>query len=146
MPTRVTDQTAKLIDHIHTTLSDKVNQSRIMDLDSDHDLIYCTEKTSILKYHKHMRYPIGQWDTHGYSAKKYLENLTKVAFPNYLTYTCRNDAYFNFIYRFVEAINFIAPVKKRLLWKWTQNFGLTMKLYQQYKGRINPIKNSRILV
>ena len=38
--------------------------------------------------------------------------LREIVFPNYLTYTCVNDAYSDFIYRFVDAINFIAPLKK----------------------------------
>ena len=53
-PTRVTDQTAALIDHIITNSSDKVSQSGVKDLGlSDHDLIYCTRKTSLPKSHKH---------------------------------------------------------------------------------------------
>ena len=47
-----------------------------------------------------------------YSAKKFLKILIKLVFPNYLTYTCVNDTYLDFIYRFVGAINFIAPAKK----------------------------------
>ena len=47
-----------------------------------------------------------------YSAGKFLEILREIVFPNYLTYTCVNDAYSDFIYRFVEAINFIALSKK----------------------------------
>ena len=38
--------------------------------------------------------------------------LREIVFPKYLTYTCVNDAYSDFIYRFVDAINFIAPLKK----------------------------------
>ena len=44
--------------------------------------------------------------------RKFLEILREIVFLNYLTYTCVNDAYSDFIYRFVEAINFIAPSKK----------------------------------
>ena len=47
-----------------------------------------------------------------YSAEKFLEIVKKIVFPNYLTYTCVNDDYSDFIYRFVGAINFIAPSKK----------------------------------
>ena len=42
----------------------------------------------------------------------FLENLREIVFQNFLTYTCLNDAYSDFKCRFVEAINFIAPVKK----------------------------------
>ena len=47
-------------------------------------------------------------------------------------------AYSDFIYRFVEAINFIAPSKKIRV-KPTQNLGLITKLCQQYKDGINSI-------
>ena len=41
-----------------------------------------------------------------------MEILREIVFPNYLTYTCVNDAYSDFIYRFVGAIIFTAPAKK----------------------------------
>ena len=47
-----------------------------------------------------------------YSAEKFLEILREIVFPNYLTYACVSDACSNFIYRFAEAISFIAPSKK----------------------------------
>ena len=47
-----------------------------------------------------------------YSAEKFWEILREVVFPNFLTYTCVNDAYSYFIYKFVVAINFIAPSRK----------------------------------
>ena len=89
---------------------DKVNESGIIDLGlSEHDLIYCTRKTSLPKRHKH---EVFVCSLKKYSAKKFLEILREIVFPNYLTYTCVNDAYSEFIYRFVEAINFIPPSKK----------------------------------
>ena len=54
-----------------------------------------------------------------------MENLRQAVFPNYLTCTCVNDAYSDFI--FAEATNLI-PSERRP----TQNLGLTTKLYQQY--------------
>ena len=110
-PTRITDQTATLIDHILTNSPDKVSQSGVIDLGlSDHDLIYCTRKTSLPKSHKHNEIFVRSLKR--YSAEKFLEILREIVFPNYLTYTCVSDAYSNFIYRFVEAINFIALSKK----------------------------------
>ena len=47
-----------------------------------------------------------------YSAENFLKILRKLVFPNYLTYTCVNHAYSDFIYRFVGATHFIAPAKK----------------------------------
>ena len=110
-PTRITDQTATLIDHILTNSLDKVSQSAVIDLGlSDHDLIYCTRKISLPKSYKHNEILVRSMKR--YSAEKFLEILREIVFPNYLTYTSVNDAYSNFIYRFVEAINLIAPSKK----------------------------------
>ena len=47
-----------------------------------------------------------------YSAEKFLEIQREIVFPNYLNYTCVNDAYLDFTCRFVAAINFKAPSKK----------------------------------
>ena len=45
-------------------------------------------------------------------AGKFLRNLKTNISPNCLSYTCVNDAYPYFICSFVEAINFIALVKR----------------------------------
>ena len=53
-PTKVTDQTATLSDHIITNSPDKVSRSGVIDLGlSEHDLSYRTRKTSLPKSHKH---------------------------------------------------------------------------------------------
>ena len=110
-PTRVTDQSATLIDHIITNSPDKVSQSGFIDLGlSDHDLIYCTRKTSLPKSHKHDEIFVRSMKR--YPTEKFLEILREIVFPSYLTYTCVNDAYSDFIYRFIGAINFIAPSKR----------------------------------
>ena len=108
---QITDQTATLIDHILTNSPNKVSQLGVIDLGlSDHDLIYCTRKTSLPKSHKHNEIFVRSLKR--YSAEKFLEILREIVFPNYLTYTCVNDAYSGFIYMFAKAINFIAPSKK----------------------------------
>ena len=47
-----------------------------------------------------------------YSAETFLGILREIVFPNSLVYTSVNDAYSDFIYRLVGAINFIAPAKR----------------------------------
>ena len=110
-PTRITDQTTTLIDHILTNSPDRVSQSGVIDLGlSDHDLIYCKRKISLPKSHKDNE--IFVHSVKRYSPERFLEILTEIVFPCYRTYTCVNDVYSDFIYRFVGAINFIAPAKK----------------------------------
>ena len=100
-PNRITDQTA----------TDRVSPSGVINLGlSDNDLIHYTGITFSPKFHKHNQ--IFVRSVRKYSFKKFLENLRKIAFSNFLTYTCANDASLEVIYRFVEAINFIAPEKK----------------------------------
>ena len=70
----------------------------------------CIRKTSLTKSHKHNE--IFVRSTKRYSAEKFLEILREIVFPNHLNYTCVNDAYSDFIYWFLGAINFIAPSKK----------------------------------
>ena len=41
-----------------------------------------------------------------------MDIIREIVFPNYPTYTCVNDAYSDFIYRFTRAINFIAPSER----------------------------------
>ena len=128
-----------LIDHILTNTPDKVSQSGVIDLGlPDHDLIYCTRKTSLPKSHKHNEIFISSLKR--YSAEKFLEITREIVFPSYLTYNCVNDAYSDFIYRFVEAINFIAPSKKSE-GRPTEYLGLITKLCQQYKDGINWPRN-----
>ena len=83
----VTDQSATLIDHILTNPPDKVSQPGVIDLGlSDHDLIYCTRKTSLPKPHKHNKIFVRSMKR--YSVGKFLKLLRETVFPNYLTYTC----------------------------------------------------------
>ena len=85
-PTRITDQTATLIDHILTNSPDKVSQSGVIDLGlSDHDLIYCTRKTSLPQYYTNNEISVRSMKR--YFAEKFLEILRHIVFPNYLTYT-----------------------------------------------------------
>ena len=110
-PTQVADQTATLIDHIVTNSPDKVSQSNVIGLGlSNHDLIYRTRRTSLPNSHKHNVVFVRSLER--YSPEKFLEILRDIVAPNYPIYTCVNDVYSDFIYRFVEAINSRAPSRK----------------------------------
>ena len=80
-PTRVTNQSATLIDYILTNSPGKVIQSGVIDLGlSDHDLIYGTRKTSLPNFHKHNEIFVRLMKR--YSTKKFLEILREIVFPN----------------------------------------------------------------
>ena len=75
-----------------------------------------------------------------YSAERYLETLKEIVFQDYRTCTSKINAYTDFIYRFVGAINFTALAKKIRV-KTTQKIGLIAKLCQQYQEVIISTKS-----
>ena len=96
VPTRVTCSSSAIIDHILASFPDRVSQQGVIDVGlSDHQIIYCTRKISIIKRgtHKQIRYR----SLKSYSADIYEEALVRVDFPNYLNFENINDAYSNFI-------------------------------------------------
>ena len=95
-PTMFTDQSTILFGHVLTNSPGKVSQSGVIDLGLfDDDLIYCTRKTSLPKSNKHNEIIVHSMKR--YSANKFLEILWEIVFPNYLTYTCVNNGYSDFI-------------------------------------------------
>ena len=47
-----------------------------------------------------------------YTKENFKDTMKKIYFPDYLKYTCLNDAYSNFVKEFVAIINSVAPIKK----------------------------------
>ena len=53
-PTRVTDNSSSLLDHVLTNSTDRISQSGVVDTGlSDHQLIYCTRKVNRTKFNTH---------------------------------------------------------------------------------------------
>ena len=110
-PTKITDQIATLIDYILMNSPDKVSQSGIIGLGlSDHDLIFCTRKTSLPKSQKYNE--IFVRSKKRYSAEKVLNILRKIVFPNYLTYTCKKGCLLRFCIYICRSNKFHNPSKK----------------------------------
>ena len=80
-----------------------------------------------------------------YSTKTFSEILREIVFPNYLTYTCVNDTYSDFIYRFVGAVNFTAPSKKIRV-KVNSKPWFDNEIFSAIQRWVNSIKRSNILV
>ena len=109
-PTKITDQIAALIDYILTNSPDKVSQAGIIGLGlSDHDLIFCTRKTSLPKSQKYNE--IFVRSKKRYSAEKVLNILRKIVFPNYLTYTCKKGCLLRFCIYICRSNKFHSPSK-----------------------------------
>ena len=110
-PTRTTENTATLIDHVLTSSPHKIIKSGVVEVYlSDHELIYCTRKTTKLKSNKHNELNIRSMKN--YTAEGFVELLKKIDFPNYETYACVNMAYLDFVTKIVDIIDSYCPSKR----------------------------------
>ena len=111
VPARITESTATLIDHVLTNPPHKIIQSGVIEMSlSDHELIYCTQKTAKLKSNKHNELNIRT--IKNYTAENFIELLNKIDFLNYQTFSCVNKAYLDFITKLITAIDTLCPSKK----------------------------------
>ena len=110
-PTRVTDNSLSLLDHVLTNSTDRISQSGVVDTGlSDHQLIYCTRKVNQTKFNTH-KY-IRTRSLKNYSQSSYLEKLNEIIFPNYSKFKDINDAYSGFIGKVTSVIDQIASMKE----------------------------------
>ena len=79
---------------------------------SANQLIYCTRKISRIKRGTYKRYiHIRCLSLENYSVDIYEETLMILHFRNYQNFENTNDACFNFISKFMEVIDQVAPIK-----------------------------------
>ena len=110
-PTRITEKSSTLLDHILTNSSDRVSQSGVIDLGlSDHQLIYCTRKTIKNKPNKHKYIKIRSLKH--YTKENFLKELRDIVFPDYSLYADINEAYADFITTITKIIDKIAPIRE----------------------------------
>ena len=111
-PTRVTEKSSTLLDHILTNSIEKVSQYGVIDLSmSDHQLIYCTRKTTHMKYSQHKYIKVRSLKN--YTVDLFCELLKSIHFPKYSTeYNDVNEAYTDIIEKVMSVINKIAPLKE----------------------------------
>ena len=86
-PTRKTDKTKSLLDHILVNTPDKISQFGIIERAiSDHDMIYCTRKHNKLKSGQHNSIKIRSMKN--YSKELFLEKLGEIEFTDYSAFDC----------------------------------------------------------
>ena len=79
VPTRITESTATLIHHVLTNSPHKIIQSGVIEMSlSDHELTYCTRKTTKLKSNKQNELNIHTIKS--YTAENFIELLNKLIF------------------------------------------------------------------
>ena len=110
-PTRVTENSSSLLDHILTNSTDRVSQSGVVDTSlSDHQLIYCTRKISRIKFNAHKYIRIRSLKN--YNQSLFLGKLNEINFPDYSKFETVNDAYSDFVGKVTSVIDQIAPMKE----------------------------------
>ena len=62
-----------------------------------------------------------------YSDEFFLEQLRPIKFPHYSNYTCVNNAYQEFVRKFLSVINFVPPVRTL-----RASFGLILTSYMLF--------------
>ena len=111
VPTRITESTATLIDHVLTNSSHNIIHSGVIEMSlSDHALIYCTQKTTKLESKKHNKLNIRTMKN--YIAENFIELLNKIDFSSYQTFSCENKVYLDFITKLLTVIDTLCPSKK----------------------------------
>ena len=110
-PTRTTDKTSTLLDHILVNTPSKVSQSGVLNKClSDHDIIYMTRKHQNIKTGKHNTLSIRSMKN--YTKELFIQKLSEVQFPNYTNFESVNDAYADLLNKFMSVIDKIAPLKQ----------------------------------
>ena len=110
-PTRVTENTSSLLDHILTNTHDKISQVGVIDAGlSDHQITYCTRKIMRAKFNDHKDITIRSLKN--YTQDAFVNSLREVNYPNYSQFTDVNVAYEDFISRTTSVIDKLAPEKK----------------------------------
>ena len=110
-PTRISENTSTLLDHILTNSIEKTSQSGIIDVGlSDHQLIFCTRKVVKNKSGKHKTIKIRSMKR--YSQDLFLEELEKAQFPDYSQFEDMHKAYSHFSDKLLQVLEKIAPIKE----------------------------------
>ena len=110
LPTRITVNTATILDHILTNCKEKVTDYGVVDVSfSDHQMIFFTRKNMKQKFYQHKNINIRSMKN--YSEIAFLNILKRTEFPNYDNFDNIDTAYVDFINRVEIAINEISPSK-----------------------------------
>ena len=101
-----------LINHILTNCTKKIFQSGIIDSGiSDNQLIVCTRKMKLVKFHKHSN--LFPRSLKNYTVNLLVEGLQEVNFLNFSNFSNIDTAYTDFLNKLIKVINEIDPSKEK---------------------------------
>ena len=111
LPTRITNNSSSLLDHILTNSADRISQFGIVNVGlSDHQLIYCTKKITRTRLNTHKYVKMRSLKC--YSEDLYVKKLKEIDFPDYSNFKDINEAYSDFTGKVASVIDEIAPIKE----------------------------------
>ena len=109
-PTITTGHAKTLTDHVLTNSPEKVIQSVVIEMRlSDHELIYCSKKVSLIKLNE--RCEISFRSMKNYSDKIIMYKSRSIKFPDYSNHTYVNDAFEDIVTKFLYAIDPVSPFR-----------------------------------
>ena len=110
-PTRVTEKTSTLLDHIFTNNIEKISQSGVLPMGlSDHFLTYCTRKS--IRGHIGTHKTISIRSLKSYSITDFLTRLRNTNWTDVTRCNDVNIAWLRFKEIFTNILNEVAPIKK----------------------------------
>ena len=119
--TRTSKGTSTLLDHILTNTEELVLQYGVVNVGlSDHQMIYCTRKKQREKLNQHRTFNTRTYKN--YTAEKFIDELNKIPFPDYLIFKDINEAFNDFSEKFVSLVNKIAPIKSFRVKGYTEDW------------------------
>ena len=90
-PTRTTERTKTLIDHILSNSPEKVIQRGVIEMGlPEFELLYCSRKMSFLKLNKYNELSVKTMKN--YSDEIFVEQLRSITFRDFSNYKCVSDA------------------------------------------------------
>ena len=146
-PTRITSTSSSVIDHVLTNSREKISNSGVIELAlSDHHLIFCTRKLKRQKFNCHKNIKCRSLEN--YTVEKFIEELNSSNFQNYETFDNIDNAYSDFISRFMAAIDKVAPLREIRVKNRTQDW-FDRDIFQAIKSRnekLKKFKKSRLII
>ena len=131
--TRISNNSESLIDHIYTSVKEKIAQSGVLNFGfSDHCVIYCTRKTVRSLFNRHNTIKIRSLKN--YSPQKLNEELNSVDWTEF--YNCVNvDEALNLFCRiFISTLDKLAPLKSVRVKQRTEPW-ITQEILQSIHDR-----------